>query len=119
MCVCVRASQCMRAQHNVLVAVLSEKGSESVLLALEEVALVASPQLALSSHPQGAGPLALAHLPVALVLGAVDVNVDAESISLVIFPLTLVDVAIRVPELASAVSLVLAPLTFVFGTIRP
>lgn len=46
-------------------------------------------------------------------------NVDAESIGLVIFPLALVDVAIRVPELASAVSLVLAPLTFVLGTIRP
>ena len=58
-------------------------------------------------------------LPVALVFGAVDVNVDAIAVSLVVLPLAFIDIAVCVPELSRAISLVLAPLTFVLGAIRP
>jgi hypothetical protein len=58
-------------------------------------------------------------LPVAFVLGSIDVNVDAEAIGFIIFPLTFIDVTVSVPEFSTPVCLVFAPFALVFGVIWP
>jgi hypothetical protein len=58
-------------------------------------------------------------LPVAFVLGSIDVNVDAEAIGFIVFPLTLIDVTVSVPEFSTAVCLVFAPFSFILGVIWP
>jgi hypothetical protein len=58
-------------------------------------------------------------LPISLVLGSVDVDVDSVSISLVIFPFSFVDVSVSMPELSATIGLVLPPLTFVLCIIWP
>jgi hypothetical protein len=47
------------------------------------------------------------------------VDVDAETIGLVIFPVTLVDVAIGVPELALTIGFIELPFSFIFRAIWP
>lgn len=57
--------------------------------------------------------------PVALVLSAIDMNVDSLSVSLIVSPLAVIDVAIGMPELALAVSLVVEPVPLVLSAIGP
>lgn len=58
-------------------------------------------------------------LPHALVLGSVDVLVDAWAICFVVCPESVIDVTVHVDETALSVSSVLAPLTRIFGTVWP
>ena len=57
--------------------------------------------------------------PHTLVLCAVDMHVNTESVGLVIGPLPIVDISIDVHELSLTVGMVLSPLARVLSTVRP
>lgn len=57
--------------------------------------------------------------PVALILGSVEMGVDAVSVRLVILPVPIVDVPIGMDQPALSIGLVLHPVAFVEGTVGP
>jgi hypothetical protein len=57
--------------------------------------------------------------PVPIVLGPIDVDVDAPPVSFIFFPEAVEHVAISMPKLAPAMGLVIFPSALVLGSIRP
>ena len=57
--------------------------------------------------------------PVAVVLGAVEVDVLASTVGLVVHPLPLIDIAIRVNESTVPIGAVAVPVALVVGAIVP
>jgi hypothetical protein len=57
--------------------------------------------------------------PVPIILGPVDVDVDALPVSFIFFPQAFEYVAISVPKLALAMGLIIFPFALVLGSIRP
>lgn len=58
-------------------------------------------------------------LPLAFILGAIDVLVDSWAIGFVIRPETIIDVSVDMDELTFAVGSVFPPLSDILGAIRP
>ena len=58
-------------------------------------------------------------LPVALVPGALDIRIDAESIGLIIHPATLIDITISMKEFTLAARLVVLPIALILGRVGP
>ena len=64
-------------------------------------------------------PVLFIFLPIALVLGAVEVAIDSLSVSFVIFPLSVIYVSVCVDQSTPAIGLIISPVALVERAIGP